>query len=1039
MKRIVIYLLICTLTLLSGGCNFFGDSGGSSISVPGDGGGDDPSGDGGDTSPTASAYGYFVDNFVVGLSYECSPSGVKGTTDSEGRYGYKDGDTVTFKVGEIELGSCAVSEYVTPMTLFPEDDDLALNVAQLLQSIDSDGDPTNGITPDPDALEALKNINIKGSDFESNLQANLPSKLTLVGREQAMNHVEETFNHYAINPNGSYHSIPRLFVGGDEEHGFEIWKTENGKTFELLKDLDNGGTYGSKPEAFAKIGSKIFVSAATGQYGYELWVTDGTPAGTKIVKDIYPGVLSSYPQQLTVVDDVLYFVARTEETGDELWKSDGTEAGTVMVKDIETGEDSSDPSDLMTYNSKLYFTAYTTTEGREVWTSDGTEAGTKLLKDLNPGTSSSSPNNMSVADGLLWFKIYDGTNYHLVKSDGTTAGTTSVDDTINAYSNLVVFNDKIYYFSYDHLKTADSSAVTDLIAFVNGKRLYSGETKIYFTMYGTNSLYVTNGTGTIAAVTDDNNDTINASDGVVVNDQFIFPHDRASDNIGTELWKADGDAATLVKDIYTGASSSDINYLTAMGTKAVFAATTEANGEELWITDGTSAGTEILKDIAADGDSDPSTFTLIDGNIYFRASDVSDNLEMWVTDGTTEGTKLHADINKTPISGIYPNASIFNIGDNYVFNSTDNILWLSDGTAAGTVATEYDARYLGKAVPFGDNLVYPSRYDNEYKLIKTDGTNEGTQVIETFSYISNSYFSVSGDKLFFAGNPTETDTTSVYVTDGMQASANILLDSNNDPITDVRSLVTASDGKVAIANKSYNSGTDDYTAKLYFSDGTPEGTYVVKESTSDNAYISNLTYVNGEVFFITVDAESGYELWSSDGTVAGTILVKDITDELENTESSGIGSLLNVNGTLYFIAYDNDNFGDLWKSDGTPEGTVLIKNTESTRAKKDLGVLPLAVVDDKFYFITTDDFDNQEAWVIHTRSNLMQKVDLGDISLNDYALSGSYKVVDGIYRDTEYILIWFANEETKHVIQKKIIGSASKTIADFYYYPTSKN
>jgi len=1043
MRRLTICALICALALLTNGCNFFGNSGSSSPSTsePTDSGNNTPPTGGGDSSP--SAYGYFVDNFVSGLSYECTPSGLTGTTDSEGRYGYKDRDTVTFKAGEIELGSCPASEYVTPMTLFPDDDELALNVAQLLQSMDSDGNPENGITPDPDALEALRGINIRGNNFEADLQANLPAGLTFVNRENAMNHIEDTFINYGINPNGSHHSVSKLFVGGDEEHGFEIWKTENGRTFEFLKDLSDGNTYGSLPDKIVKMGSKIFFVASTGQYGEELWVTDGTATGTKLVKDIEPGIDSSSPTYLTVVGNVLYFKARTSETGNELWKSDGTEAGTVLVKDIKTGADSSSPANLIAYNSKLYFTASTSAEGIELWTSNGTEAGTTLLKDFYSGTESSFPSDMSVADGHLWFKAHDGMHYHLVKSNGTTAGTVSVDDTVKETSNLAVFDNKIYYFSDDHLKNANNSSVVDLIAFTNGQTLYPGETKIYFTEGAPNQgrLSVTNGINTIDAVNDDNDDQIyTTSSGIVVNDQFLFAYNMGTDNVGTELWKAAGNTATLIKDIRTGINSSEISNLTAMGTKAVFSAITDDQGNEPWVTDGTSAGTKMLKDIAEDGNSQSTNYYSIDGKVYFSANDTNSGQEMWVTDGTTTGTKMFADINTVPTSGIDPSASVFKLGNNYVFDANDDTLWISDGTAAGTVATEYSAVYLRTAVPFGDSIVYVTRNDDgsQYMLIKTDGTIAGTQILETFRHISRNTLTVSGDKIYFDGQATSADTQAIYVTDGMQAAARILRDSNNDLITDIESLSKAGDEKVAIASKSFNIGSDDYTVRLYFSDGTPEGTHIVKENTGEYSeeYLNNLAYVNGEIFFASVDTGTGNELWSSDGTIAGTVLVKEITG---STRANSIESLVNVNGTLYFILIDDNRFGDLWKSDGTPEGTTIVMNTEATRVSRSRGISPLAVVDNQFYFITVDDSDNQEAWVLHTNNNLLQKVDLGNIDLSEYAIGASYKKVDGIYRDSEYVLFWLVNASTRHLVLKKVIGSSSKTITDFYYYEESSS
>ncbi|MFL5803613.1 MAG: ELWxxDGT repeat protein [Roseiflexaceae bacterium] len=71
------------------------------------------------------------------------------------------------------------------------------------------------------------------------------------------------------------------------------------------------------------------------------------------------------------------------------------------------------------------------------------------------------------------------------------------------------------------------------------------------------------------------------------------------------------------------------------------------------------------------------------------------------------------------------------------------------------------------------------------------------------------------------------------------------------------------------------------------------------------------------------DGSSGYELWKSDGTTEGTALLKDIFP----AGDSSPGSLANINGTLFFSADDGVNGRELWKSDGTPAGTVLVQDT----------------------------------------------------------------------------------------------------------------
>src|SRR5439155_1369383 len=78
---------------------------------------------------------------------------------------------------------------------------------------------------------------------------------------------------------------------------------------------------------------------------------------------------------------------------------------------------------------------------------------------------------------------------------------------------------------------------------------------------------------------------------------------------------------------------------------------------------------------------------------------------------------------------------------------------------------------------------------------------------------------------------------------------------------------------------------------------------------------SGLVDVNGTLFFSADGGVNGSGLWKSDGTPAGTVLIKAIYPY----------ELVNVNGTLFFAADDSVNGYELWKSDGTEEGTVLVK------------------------------------------------------------------------------------------------------------------
>src|SRR5262249_43368529 len=123
---------------------------------------------------------------------------------------------------------------------------------------------------------------------------------------------------------------------------------------------------------------------------------------------------------------------------------------------------------------------------------------------------------------------------------------------------------------------------------------------------------------------------------------------------GNELWKSDGTAVgtVLVKDIFPGTSffgipnSSDPGNLTAVGNTLFFSAGDGINGRELWKSDGTEAGTVLVKDIEPGfGGSGPGNFTAVGNTLYFTARTSANGMELWKSDGTATGTVMVQDIN----------------------------------------------------------------------------------------------------------------------------------------------------------------------------------------------------------------------------------------------------------------------------------------------------------------------------------------------------------------------------------------------------------
>jgi len=146
----------------------------------------------GSDNETKEVTGQFIDTYVEGLNYTCS-SGAEGVTNSEGEYTCNEGDTVEFSLGEYVLGSATASSgIVTPVTLYPEDADAALNVAQLLQTLDSDSD--DGIITIPEDFSDLDDVAVTPEDdaFDETMEEKLDEPL--VSETDAQEHMDEAFS-----------------------------------------------------------------------------------------------------------------------------------------------------------------------------------------------------------------------------------------------------------------------------------------------------------------------------------------------------------------------------------------------------------------------------------------------------------------------------------------------------------------------------------------------------------------------------------------------------------------------------------------------------------------------------------------------------------------------------------------------------------------------------------------------------------------------------------------------------------------------------
>ncbi|MDH3638961.1 MAG: S-layer homology domain-containing protein, partial [Gammaproteobacteria bacterium] len=310
-----------------------------------------------------------------------------------------------------------------------------------------------------------------------------------------------------------------------------------------------------------------------------------------------------------------------------------------------------------------------------------------------------------------------------------------------------------------------------------------------------------------------------------------------------------------------------------------FQADDGTNGFELWTSDGTAAGTVLVKDINPTGDSFPQFLTNVSGTLYFRADDGTHGVELWKSDGTASGTTIVKDIasgsgDSDPVE-LTPANGILYFAADVSGTSNDFELWKSDGTAGGTL------------------------------MVKD--INSGGGSINPISFIFGGSFTNVNGTLFFSANDGSIG-NELWKSDGSASGTVLVKDINPAGTSDPQSFAL-------VNNTIYFSAFDGSSGReLWKSDGTASGTIRVRDISSMASSVPNkLTDVNGTLYF-SADATgmgNDFELWKSDGTDIGTVLVKNIAP---SGNSSFLDNLTNLNGVLYFSVNDGSTGSELWRA-----------------------------------------------------------------------------------------------------------------------------
>lgn len=458
--------------------------------------------------------------------------------------------------------------------------------------------------------------------------------------------------------------------------GAELWKSNgaaSGTT--LVKDI-NAGAGSSQPLYLTNVSGTLYFSAYHPATGFELWKSDGAATGTVLVRDINPGALeSSAPRQLTNVNGTLYFTADNGLNGRELWQSDGTSSGTVLVADIRPlgGDGIVDTQPMAVLGGELFFAANDGPNGVELWKTNGTSSGTAMVKDINPGSGSSSPNSLATVNGMIWFAANDGTRGdELWRSTGTSNGTILIKSIRPGIlgsrpTGFVNIGSTIYFLAndgvngYELWKTGGANSSTVLVADINPGPASSADP------FSVLPLLPQNVGGTLVLAADNG-------------------------TYGLELWRSDGTSAgtLLVADLLPGIGGAltDVSLFpplaVAAAGKLYFSADDGATGEEVWQTDGTSAGTVLVADTNPGTASfNPQGFTYAGGQIIGWGAFPGQGVEPWSFTPGLEGLSASLTGEGNPYRGEIAGYTVSASGS--AVNPTDTVTYFIDWDNNGTV------------------------------------------------------------------------------------------------------------------------------------------------------------------------------------------------------------------------------------------------------------------------------------------------------------------------------------------------------------------
>ena len=738
---------------------------------------------------------------------------------------------------------------------------------------------------------------------------------------------------------------------------YDLWRTDGtaSGTFRVL----TGRQVTANAVAVGNL-NYFIVQGSTGRID-SLWVTDGTSAGTRQLEDISNVVIQSVSEMTSFGNSLLFLGSdasdravfrydistraitqllatsfESPETfssgvasggffyfmlGSRLWRTDGTAAGTILLAN-QARPGLATPS-LVAVGSRVLFSRFDGFTGAELWATQGTAATTTLLADLRPGDDSGTTLLLGAtgARALLVSASGDFSESRLWVSDGTASGT----------REAAVAGGASYVFGQPQSAFFETGAGR---AVVIGARIIDDG----FNVRNESTYWAVD---VLSAVAQPIAGLNVRSPGVLAGGR-VFAAGIAVGS-GVEPWVADpvSGQGTLLLDVARTNVTGDSNPtdFVQVGNLLLFAADDGQSGVELHRSDGTEAGTQLVRNIRPDElSSYPTGLTTVGNVAYFVATEIRGVADspgrLWRTDGTLAGTfrllDLRAVVNVNPVKCgewiVELNGRAYFIGADASTTSLD--LWSTDGTSSGTrrefvlPQTIAGSAFCG-FTKLGSVLLFAAGGNADFEVWRTDGTLAGTQRVRDINASGSGLdptqsgfkgFTVIGARAYFLADDGVTG-REVWFTDGSSSGTAQLVDLEpGAPSPDFLRLAVA--GNTLLIAAIGRSGAID---GLYRSDGTAAGTVRIRQGSLN---IGHSPISSGPSAYFVLREASIESLWITDGTAAGTRVV------LPGSSSSfALDGAVGREGALFFAgAGTGGSGGQLWMSDGTSSGTRRLSN-----------------------------------------------------------------------------------------------------------------